>query len=222
MERQRRETGKISGRVLMALGLVIFMAACSTPLTTREKGALAGGAIGAGTGAVIGSATGHAGTGALIGAGVGVIGGALVGDAMQANEQRQAAPPPPPPPAVVAPMPAPVVVAPPQPSVSLGVSIGSQPSLVGVPGTPVLYAPSLPYNYFYFGGQYYLFHNEVWLSARAYNGPWVAISLEQVPRPVLVVPVNYYKVPPGHWKKKAGPPPWAPAKGHAKKHRDDD
>ena len=51
--------------------LVIFLAAffvgCSEPLTTREKGAGIGTLTGAGLGAIIGSATGHAGAGAGIG-----------------------------------------------------------------------------------------------------------------------------------------------------------
>ena len=34
-----------------------------------------------------------------------------------------------------------------------------------------------------------------------YNGPWVYVAPEFVPRPVLLVPVQYYPVPPGHWKK---------------------
>ncbi len=223
--RDRQEGTSIRpSRILMVLAVAMLVTACSTPLTTREKGALAGGAIGAGTGAVIGSATGHTGTGALIGAGVGIVGGALIGDAMQANEQPQAAPPPPPamPPPAMPPPPEPVVVAPPPTSsVSLGISIGTPPSFVIVPGTHVYYAPSVPYNYFAFGGQFYLFHNEVWMSARSYNGPWTAIALERVPPHILGVPVQYYRVPPGHWKK-TGPPPWAPAKGHAKKKGHDD
>ncbi len=203
------------------LVLALLVAGCSTPLTTREKGALAGGAIGAGAGAAIGSASGNAATGALIGAGVGVVGGALIGDALQANEQAQAAPPPPPPPPVsVTPAPAPVVVVappPPPPSVSVDLSIGRRPALAAVPGTPVYYGSNLPYNYFAYGGRYYVYHQEVWLAASAYNGPWTVIALERVPPPILTVPVQYYKAPPGHWKQKHGPPPWAPAKGHAKK-----
>ena len=43
-----------------------------------------------------------------------------------------------------------------------------------------------------------------------YNGPWVVVAPEFVPRPVLFVPVQYYHVPPGHWKKWAPqrPPRW--------------
>jgi hypothetical protein len=100
-------------------------------------------------------------------------------------------------------------------SLSLGVNIGASPRLVAVPGTPVYHAPSLPHDYFFYGKKYYLFHDGMWLSAAYYNGPWTVIALERVPRPVLAVPVEYYKRPPGHWKKH-GPPPWALAKGHDK------
>lgn len=205
-----REKTPLVGTIHLALPLALglFVASCSTPLTTREKGALVGGAVGAGAGAAIGSASGHTGTGALIGAGVGAVSGALIGDAMQANEQQQAAAPPPPPPVVVAP--------PPPANVSVEINIGRRPTLAVVPGTSVHYAPHLSYNYFAYGGRFYVYRNDVWLSARAYNGPWTVIAIERVPRSILGVPVMYYKAPPKHWKHKHGPPPWAQAKGHAK------
>lgn len=105
-------------------------------------------------------------------------------------------------------------------SVSLGINIGSPPRLAVVPGTTVYQAPSMPYNYFAYSGKYYLFHHGMWLSAAHYNGPWTVVALERVPRPILGVPVDYYKSPPGHWKRH-GPPPWAEAKGHEKHGRGD-
>jgi hypothetical protein len=101
-------------------------------------------------------------------------------------------------------------------SVNLGINIGAPPRVVAVPGTPVYHVPSMPYNYFVYAGHYYLFHEGMWLSAASYNGPWTVIALERVPQPILGVPVEYYKRPPGHWKKH-GPPPWAQAMGHEKK-----
>lgn len=94
------------------------------------------------------------------------------------------------------------------PSVSFGLNIGAPPPLVVVPGIPVSYAPSVPANYFVYGGYYYLFHQGTWFYSPHYDGPWVSLVIHQVPRPVLSVPVRYYKVPPGH-AKKGGPPPWA-------------
>lgn len=96
------------------------------------------------------------------------------------------------------------------------VHIGTPPQLVVVPQTPVYYAPALPYNYFFYGGQYYIFQQGTWSYGPTYNGPWAVIPVQYVPRPILAVPVTYYKARPGHWKKH-GPPPWAPAWGHRKK-----
>jgi len=78
--------------------------------------------------------------------------------------------------------------------------VAAPPALVVVPGTPVYYAPHVQYNYFYHQGRYYTFHEGSWFHAAAFNGPWVFVAPAYVPRPVLAVPVAYYRVPPGHWK----------------------
>jgi hypothetical protein len=101
------------------------------------------------------------------------------------------------------------------PSVNFGLNIGAPPPLVAVPGLPVYQAPSVPDNYFAYQGYYYLFHGGTWFYSPHYNGPWMSLVIHQVPRPILVVPVPYYKKPPSHWKKH-GPPPWAEAKGYDK------
>lgn len=100
-------------------------------------------------------------------------------------------------------------------SLSLGINIGAPPQLVVVPGTPVYQAPGVPHNYFFYGGRYYLFHEGAWFLASHYNGPWTVIAVERVPRQILLVPVEHYKIPPGHWKK-GGPPPWA---GHGRENK---
>jgi len=95
------------------------------------------------------------------------------------------------------------------------------PELVIVPGSPVYYAPAVPYNFFYYDGAYYTFHDAHWFSARSAHGPWTYVR--RVPRPVVAVPVRYYRVPPGHLKHH-GPPPWHDhGRGHGHghdKHRD--
>jgi phage tail tape-measure protein len=58
------------------------------PLTTREKGAGIGALGGAAAGGIIGSAVGHPVAGALIGGGLGLGAGALIGDQMQGQENR--------------------------------------------------------------------------------------------------------------------------------------
>lgn len=62
---------------------------CSRPLTTREKGAGIGALGGAAAGGIIGSAVGHPGAGAAIGGALGLGTGALVGDQLQGQEQKQ-------------------------------------------------------------------------------------------------------------------------------------
>lgn len=102
------------------------------------------------------------------------------------------------------PVPAPpaVVVAPPRPPVV----VVAPPQLVVVPGSPVFYAPGASMNFFAYGGRYYTFHEGAWFVATTYGSPWVAVAPAKVPRPVLTVPVAYYKVPPGHAKKMGCPP----------------
>src|SRR5258708_3338918 len=56
--------------------------------TPAQTGALLGGGIGAGTGAIIGSEVCHSGAGALIGAGIGALSGALIGDAIDEANGR--------------------------------------------------------------------------------------------------------------------------------------
>jgi WXXGXW repeat (2 copies) len=97
--------------------------------------------------------------------------------------------------------------------ITIDIGIGTPPQLVVVPGSSVYYAPDVPVNYFFYQGRYYTLANGAWFTAPVYNGPWAVIQIGQVPPPVLAVPVEYYKIPPGHLKK-PGPPPWA---GHGQK-----
>ena len=93
--------------------------------------------------------------------------------------------------------------------VNVGINIGTPPPppvvvtapprLVVVPQSPVYYAPEVPDNFFYYDGLYYTVHDGSWFHASASRGPWVYVA--QPPRPLLAVPVRYYKVPPGHAKR---------------------
>ena len=79
-----------SGMTVMgALSLVttLVLAGCSgQPLSTREKGTLGGGVLGAGSGAIIGAAVGHPGAGAAIGGVLGAGTGYVVGNSLQNQE----------------------------------------------------------------------------------------------------------------------------------------
>ncbi len=75
--------------------------------------------------------------------------------------------------------------------------IEAPPRLVVVPGVPTVhYAPDLHYNYFEYGGRYYSYHEGAWFASSTYGGPWTYVERVSVPRPVLGVPVRYYRVPP--------------------------
>ena len=95
------------------------------------------------------------------------------------------------------------------------VVVPTAPQLIVVPGTAVYYAPDVLHNVFFYRKRYYILHNDSWFYASSHNGPWTFVVREKVPSPVLAVPVEYYRVPPGHARDKGGPPPWA---GHGHGH----
>ena len=74
---------KIAGFFGVAL-IAAALSGCYAPgLTPRETGTLAGGALGAGGGALIGSTMGAPGTGAILGGVGGALGGYLIGNSIQ-------------------------------------------------------------------------------------------------------------------------------------------
>jgi hypothetical protein len=88
--------------------------------------------------------------------------------------------------------------------VDIGFRLPAPPQLVVVPEVPVVRymgSPQAPGNLFFYNGQYWVFSAGGWYVSGGYNGPWVVVAPDFVPRPVLRVPVRYYHVPPGHWKK---------------------
>jgi phage tail tape-measure protein len=76
-----------SPMVLLAATLMVVGCA-GGPLTTREKGAGIGTLGGAAAGGLIGAAVGHPAAGALVGGGLGLGAGALIGDQMQGQENQ--------------------------------------------------------------------------------------------------------------------------------------
>jgi outer membrane protein OmpA-like peptidoglycan-associated protein len=66
----------------------LLLISCAGPPTKRETGALGGAALGAGVGALIGHATGNTAAGAAIGGALGGVGGAVVGDQLEARDQK--------------------------------------------------------------------------------------------------------------------------------------
>ena len=79
------------GHVIVALSALALVGCESMGTAAQNKGtqgAVLGGLLGAGTGAIIGNQTGHAGAGTAIGAGLGALGGGLLGHAMEEKDQK--------------------------------------------------------------------------------------------------------------------------------------
>jgi hypothetical protein len=75
-------------------------------------------------------------------------------------------------------------------------AVQSPPRLAAVPGSPVLYGPREPYTLFVYRGRYYSFHRGTWFLAAGPGNAWKVIATDRVPNAVLVVPAEYYKIPP--------------------------
>ncbi|MBI3011927.1 MAG: hypothetical protein HYY58_05520 [Candidatus Omnitrophica bacterium] len=80
--------------------LAVILSGCESMGTAAQskttQGAVLGGLLGAGTGAIIGNQSDKAGAGTAIGAGLGALSGGLIGHALEESEkkaQQQATPP---------------------------------------------------------------------------------------------------------------------------------
>lgn len=78
---------KVAGALLAMVALVGCESMGTAAQSKRNQGAVLGGLLGAGTGAIIGNQSDHAGAGTAIGAGLGALAGGLVGNAMENKEQ---------------------------------------------------------------------------------------------------------------------------------------
>ncbi len=72
-----------------ALTLMLF-SGCESQMTQSEKGALLGGALGSGLGAIIGHKTGSAGAGIAIGGVTGALAGGVIGHAGDQTDKQAA------------------------------------------------------------------------------------------------------------------------------------
>jgi hypothetical protein len=102
------------------------------------------------------------------------------------------------------------------------VIVAAPPGVILVPGTNVYHAPSASFNVFVHQGRYYSFHNGAWFVTTRWGTPWAVIAVERVPKPVLGVPVAYYRIPPGHAKRMDRAPVGAVVEhpGKGPKHKD--
>jgi outer membrane protein with glycine zipper len=82
----RSKRGSLAVGAMALVGALVLAGCSGQPLSTREKGTLGGGVLGAGTGAIIGAAVGAPGAGAAIGGALGAGTGYVVGNALQNQE----------------------------------------------------------------------------------------------------------------------------------------
>ena len=86
-EHMKRVTA--GGLAVVALVLAGCEAMGTAAQSKTTQGAVLGGLLGAGTGAIVGNQSDHAGAGTAIGAGLGALGGALVGHALEEGQKTQ-------------------------------------------------------------------------------------------------------------------------------------
>ena len=94
--------------------------------------------------------------------------------------------------------------------VSININVPTYPVLQRIPNYPVYYAPSLPANYFFYDGLYWVFDGNEWYASPWYNGPWNMVGRYDVPDYVLRVPVRYYRHAPATFRTWGAdaPPHW--------------
>ena len=83
------KSNNFSTGALVIAGFLIVSGCAGGELTTREKGAGIGALGGAAAGGIVGAAVGHPGAGAAIGGVLGLGAGALFGDQLQGQENKQ-------------------------------------------------------------------------------------------------------------------------------------
>ena len=84
----------------------------------------------------------------------------------------------------------------------------SEPDVVLVPDTRVYYVRDYDYDVYRYGSYWYYNYDGGWYRARRYDGPYVYVGYQSVPRSVAYVPVRYRR----HWRE-------SPGQGHAYGHR---
>ncbi|WP_156038997.1 hypothetical protein [Chromobacterium haemolyticum] len=106
----------------------------------------------------------------------------------------------------------------------LDISISSYPSLILIPGYPVYYDPAQQLNYFFYGGRYWVFHEDGWYYSNWYNGPWTPMAADRVPVFIWRIPLRYYHHRPAYFQGRSAneAPPWDQhwGAGWSRKHPD--
>jgi len=84
-------------------------------------------------------------------------------------------------------------------NVRIGVNIpaytfSAPPRMVVIPGTYAYSVPDVNADILFYQGYWFRPHERRWYRATSYNGPWVYISTERVPRVLVNLPPHYRRI----------------------------
>jgi len=75
--------------------------------------------------------------------------------------------------------------------------IPAPPPLFVIPTTYIYFPPEVDVDIFFYHGYWYRPYQGYWYRSGIYNGKWVYIAPERVPRVLINLPPDYRRVPPG-------------------------
>ena len=90
-------------------------------------------------------------------------------------------------------------------SINVGISVPPPPPLVipapppmfVIPRTYIYFPPEVDVDILFYHGYWYRPYQGHWYRSGSYNGKWVYIAPEKVPRVLIDLPPDYHRVPPG-------------------------
>ncbi len=90
--------------------------------------------------------------------------------------------------------------------VDVHITIGSPPAfffqappvVVVIPGTYVYLVPDIGVDILFYDGFWYRPYEGHWFWARVFNGPWIYLPPEKIPRVLITLPPEYHRVPSGY------------------------
>lgn len=77
------------------------------------------------------------------------------------------------------------------------VVVAAPPAVVVIPGTYIYIAPDVREDLFFYRGHWWRPHGKKWYRAKDVNGPWIFISVGNVPRGLRHLPPGYRESHPG-------------------------
>ncbi len=72
-----------------------------------------------------------------------------------------------------------------------GLVVPAPPATSVIPGIYAYYQPDLEADIFFYHGYWYHPYRGQWFISTGYNGPWGAVAIRRVPRPLLGMPSHF-------------------------------